>query len=145
MHSCSAGRTLPETLVSSPFLAGVTVALPVIVVSFPLFAGVLGGVRVCMTVLVRYAASLHGMAKLELWPLLVLNVLPSCICALFHLDLAWRSCLQVLIRSEQALISVAGSDNNSDSNDKDGDDDVALASVISLGLATSVSGSFANP
>jgi hypothetical protein len=53
--------------------------------------------------------------------------------------------LQVLIRSEQALISVAGSDNNSDSNDKDGDDDVALASVISLGLATSVSGSFANP
>ena len=24
--------------------------------------------------LVRYAASLHGMAKLELWPLLVLNV-----------------------------------------------------------------------
>jgi hypothetical protein len=75
--------------------------------------------------------------------MLVLNVLPSCSCALLHLDFAWRSCLQVLIRSEQALISVAGSDNNNDSNDKDGDDDVALASVISLGLA--VSGSFANP
>jgi hypothetical protein len=102
LYSCSAGRTLSETLVSFPLLAGVSVALPVTVVSFPLFAGVLGGVRVCMTVLVRYAASLHGMAKLELRPLLVLYVLPSCSCVLLHLDLSWRSCLQVSFRSEEA-------------------------------------------
>ena len=74
------------------------------VVSFPPFADVSGGVRACMTVLVRYAASLHGMAKLELWPLLVLNVLPSCSCALLHFDLSWRSFLQALFR--RSLLSI---------------------------------------
>ena len=60
-RSCRARRTLPVTVVSSP----------------P-FAGVPGGVEACMTVLVRYASSLHGMAKLDFSPLLFLNVLPSC-------------------------------------------------------------------
>ena len=40
---------------------------------------------------------------------------------------------------------MAGTDNDNDSNNKDDDDDVALASAISLGLATLVLGSFANP
>ena len=96
--------TLPATVVSFPLLAGASGALLVTVVSFPLFAGVSEGVRACMPVMVRYAASLHGMAKLELWPLLVLNILPSCSCVLLHLDLSWRSCLQALFR--RSLLSI---------------------------------------
>ena len=53
--------------------------------------------------------------------------------------------MQVLFRSEQALISVEGSNNDNDSNNKNGNDNVALASAISLGLATLVLGSFDNP
>jgi hypothetical protein len=53
--SCWAGGTLPATVATS----------------FPLFAGVSGGVKACI---VRYASSVHGMAKLELSPPLFLYV-----------------------------------------------------------------------
>ena len=45
------------------------------------------------------------------------------------------------------MIAVAGPDNDNDKNYKDDNDNIALTSAISLGLATSVSGarSFANP
>jgi hypothetical protein len=41
--------------------------------SFPLLAGVSGGVKACIAVLVRYASSVHGMAKFELSHLLLLG------------------------------------------------------------------------
>ena len=44
----------------------------------PLFAGVSVGVKACVTVLIGYASTLHGMAKLELLSLLFLKVVPSC-------------------------------------------------------------------
>jgi len=55
--SCRAERTLPGN-----------------VVSFPLFAGMSGVAKACIAVLVRYASSLHGIAKLELLPPLFLKV-----------------------------------------------------------------------
>ena len=51
---------------------------PVAVVSFPPFAGVSVGVMACVTVLIGYASTLHGMAKLELLSMLFLKVVPSC-------------------------------------------------------------------
>ena len=45
---------------------------------FPLFAGMSVGLKACVTVLIRYSSSLHGMAKLELLSLLFLKVVPSC-------------------------------------------------------------------
>ena len=55
--SCLAGRSLIANVADSPlFLAGVS-----------------GGVKACIAVLVRYASSGHGMAKLELLHLLLLG------------------------------------------------------------------------
>jgi len=41
---------------------------------FPLFAGVSVGVKACVTVLIGYASTLRGVAKLELLSLLFLKV-----------------------------------------------------------------------
>ena len=45
---------------------------------FPLFAGVSVGVKACVTVLIGYASTLQGVAKLESLCLLFLKVAPSC-------------------------------------------------------------------
>ena len=57
--SCWAGRSLPATVANS----------------FPLLAGVSGGVKACIVVMVRYASSMHGMAKFKLLNSLVLGCL----------------------------------------------------------------------
>ena len=55
--TCWAGRSLPATVANS----------------FPLLAGVSGVVKACIAVLVRYASSMHGMAKFDLSRLLLLG------------------------------------------------------------------------
>ena len=78
-------------LLASPLLlARQELYLRLLLVSPPV-DGMSGGVEACMTVLVRRASSFHGMRKLELLPLLFLNVLPSCSGVLLHCAWLWRS------------------------------------------------------
>ena len=65
---------------------------------FPLFSGVPVGVKVCVTVLIGYASTLHGTTKLELLFLLFLKVVSFRSGVPLHCAWVWRSCLQELFR-----------------------------------------------
>ena len=61
-----------------PSLSLLPLSILLLLLVFPFFAGVSVGVKACVTVLIGYASTLHGMAKLEWLSLLFLKVVPSC-------------------------------------------------------------------